>query len=71
MNFAMLFTRSLSQKCCQCPMNLRHKELQQDNVIGAVDGTHIPILAPTTGYSDFINRKGWTSFNVLAVVDNL
>lgn len=41
------------------------------NVIGAIDGTHIPILAPTNGHSDFINRKGWTSYNVLAVIDNL
>lgn len=28
------------------------------NIIGAIDGTHIPILAPADGYRDYINREG-------------
>lgn len=40
------------------------------NIIGAIDGTHVPILPPKDGYRDFINRKGWPSYNVLAIVDN-
>jgi hypothetical protein len=41
------------------------------NIIDAIDGTHIPILPPQEGYRDFVNRKGWPSYNMLAVVDHL
>ena len=36
---------------------------------GAVDGSHIPILAPTDFHTDFFNRKGWHSIILQAVVD--
>ncbi|XP_063070484.1 uncharacterized protein LOC134461506 [Engraulis encrasicolus] len=39
-------------------------------VIGCIDGTHIPIHPPTDGYRDFVNRKGWPSYVLQAVVDN-
>jgi hypothetical protein len=40
------------------------------NVIGCIDGTHIPIKAPSADRNSFINRKGYPSINVLAVCDN-
>jgi DDE superfamily endonuclease len=38
-------------------------------VIGAMDGVHIPIEMPSVDGIRYFNRKGWTSINVLAIVD--
>jgi len=35
-------------------------------IIGYIDGTHVSI--PEEGYRNFLNRKGWTSYNVQAIV---
>ncbi|KAL6603810.1 hypothetical protein ACP70R_044171 [Stipagrostis hirtigluma subsp. patula] len=40
-----------------------------DGCIGAIDGTHIPVSVQEPAHDDFINRKGFTSQNVLAVCD--
>ena len=40
------------------------------NVIGAVDGTFIPIMAPLTNPDIYVCRKGFHAINVQAVVDH-
>ncbi|KAK7879841.1 hypothetical protein WMY93_033489 [Mugilogobius chulae] len=39
-------------------------------IIGCIDGSHIPIMPPSDGYRDFINRKGWASYVLQGVVDD-
>ncbi|KAL6596004.1 hypothetical protein ACP70R_047368 [Stipagrostis hirtigluma subsp. patula] len=51
-----------------------HHKLQRfspyfDGCIGAIDGTHIPVSVEEAAHDDFINRKGFTSLNVLVVCD--
>lgn len=40
------------------------------NIIGAVDGSQISISPPKEGNSDYINRKGWSSLNLQALIDH-
>ncbi|CAN9513513.1 unnamed protein product [Ophioblennius macclurei] len=39
-------------------------------VVGCIDGTHVPVLPPRDGYKDFMNRGGWPSYVLQAVVDD-
>ncbi|KAL7868727.1 hypothetical protein SRHO_G00101110, partial [Serrasalmus rhombeus] len=39
-------------------------------IMGLIDGTHIPVLPPTDGYRDCVNRKGWPSYVLQGVVDD-
>ncbi|KAL0152737.1 hypothetical protein M9458_052460 [Cirrhinus mrigala] len=43
-------------------------ELQ--NCTGAIDGSHIPVIAPSEDHTDYFNRKGWHSVILQAVVDH-
>ena len=37
---------------------------------GAIDGTHIPIVSPSDNHTDYVNRKGYHSVVMQAVVDS-
>ncbi|KAI7803548.1 putative nuclease HARBI1-like [Triplophysa rosa] len=37
---------------------------------GAIDGSHIPIIAPEENHVDYFNRKGWYSVLLQGVVDH-
>jgi len=37
-------------------------------IIGAIDGCHIPITAPEEGHADFVNRKQICSLVLQAIV---
>lgn len=39
------------------------------HVVGAVDGSHIPIIGPTQQAPDYFNRKGFHSILLQVVVD--
>ncbi|KAK7907081.1 hypothetical protein WMY93_015693 [Mugilogobius chulae] len=47
------------------------KKFKLPQIIGCIDGTHVPILPPCDGYKDFVNRKGWPSYVLQAVVDDM
>ncbi|XP_040275584.1 protein ANTAGONIST OF LIKE HETEROCHROMATIN PROTEIN 1-like [Bufo bufo] len=37
--------------------------------VGAIDGSHLPIIAPQVYHTDYFNRKGWYSIILQKVVD--
>lgn len=38
-------------------------------VLLTIDNTHVPINAPMQKHSEFVNKKGWTSFNAQIIAD--
>ena len=58
-----------------CPAQVREKiqdfreKSTFPNVVGTIDGTHIPIRAPKENHEDYFNRKHYYSFIVQGIVD--
>lgn len=51
----------------------REEARTMDNIpqiMGLLDGTHIPLLPPSDGNKEFVNRKGWPPYILQAVVDH-
>ncbi|XP_067654467.1 uncharacterized protein [Haliotis asinina] len=46
------------------------KKWRFPNCGGAIDATHIPIIAPQQFHADYVNRKGWYSVILQAVCDD-
>ena len=40
------------------------------NIVGVVDGTHIPFGAPDSERSAYFNFKGFSSLNCLVMIDH-
>ena len=40
-----------------------------DNCIGAIDGTHVPVVVPSSKVVQYIGRHGYSTQNVLAICD--
>lgn len=76
-NFVMALNKVMLKKYIHFPSEDECKHLSDGfkerccipNIIGAIDGCHIPVSAPSEGYSDFVNRKGWTSIVLQGIVD--
>ncbi|KAL5571332.1 hypothetical protein UlMin_020929 [Ulmus minor] len=54
---------------CDRMMNLLQGHDGRFECIGAIDGTHIPCVVPANLATAYCNTKGYTSQNVLAIVD--
>ena len=75
-------TRCLVRVCRQCVIMPTDQNALQEimqnfhtyanfpNVVGAVDGTHIRIKAPSTDEHLYVNRKNYHSINVQGVCDS-
>ena len=51
-------------------MRIYNDKWQFPMCAGAIDGTHIPIIAPVVDHADYVNRKGYHSIVMQAVVDS-
>ncbi|KAK6493735.1 protein ANTAGONIST OF LIKE HETEROCHROMATIN PROTEIN 1-like, partial [Huso huso] len=75
--FCMAVTKILLQEHMAVPSAEQFAEMSDyfdrrwgvPQCVGAIDGSHIPIIAPQHYHCDYFNRKGWHSIILQAVVD--
>ncbi|KAK9979860.1 hypothetical protein ABG768_013268 [Culter alburnus] len=72
-----LFEKVLMPEVIKLPNSEKLKEMATyferrwglPQCVGAIDGSHIPILGPEDYHKEYFNRKGWHSIILQAVVD--
>ena len=55
--------KSFGEKLMNAKKFYKHQDQHTPNVIGIVDGTHVPILTPKINESCYVNRKSYHSIN--------
>ncbi|KAG5854939.1 hypothetical protein ANANG_G00043380 [Anguilla anguilla] len=76
-NFCSSVEKVLMAEVIQCPTSEKLKEMATyferrwglPQCVGAIDGSHIPILGPEEYHTEYFNRKGWHSIILQAAVD--
>ena len=71
------FVKLLLPKYISFPTDARLKHVMDGfkcrgfpQCVGAIDGTHIPVEAPTENATNYYNRKGWNSIILQGTVDH-
>ncbi|XP_070406843.1 uncharacterized protein [Nothobranchius furzeri] len=66
----LLFGVSTTSVCC-CVQDFCKAvcKILPAECVGAIDGSHIPIIAPQEFHTDYFNRKGWHSIIIQGIVD--
>ena len=70
---------SIAKEYIQFPTAARQMRMQHEfmekfgfpKVLGCIDGSHIPIVAPSTNEAIYVNRKSYHSINVQAICDDV
>ena len=70
---------SIAEEYIQFPTAARQMSIQHGfmekfwlpKVLGCIDGSHVPIVAPSTNEAIYVNRKSYLSINVQAICDDI
>ena len=63
------YVRLTQNECLRQILNVFQSHWGFPQTVGAIDGTHIPIMCPLDSGTDYYNRKGYYSMLMQAVVD--
>ncbi|XP_048882111.1 putative nuclease HARBI1 isoform X1 [Brienomyrus brachyistius] len=68
-HFLYTFVAFPGHRCSRIIKEEFHRIAGFPGVIGCIDGTHIPIKAPSVNEGDYVNRKSFHSINVQIICD--